>query len=173
MSSLMSSTKIRTYSELSRLSSFEDRYRYLRLNGAVCDQTFGIDRYLNQRFYRSREWKTVRDSVILRDNGCDLGAAGHEIYGRILIHHMNPLSIEDLVESTEFLMNPEYLITTTHETHNAIHYGDESLLFFTPVERTPFDTCPWKRKEIDDGNSAEHRQYSDFCKKIDRHNGRL
>lgn len=170
MSSLRSSMTIRTYSELSKLSSFEERYRYLRLNCSVCDQTFGIDRYLNQRFYRSREWKSVRDFVILRDNGCDLGAVGHEIYGKILIHHMNPLSIEDIVESTEFLMDPEYLITTTHETHNAIHFGDEGLLFFTPVERTPFDTCPWKRKEIEDERIAEHRQYSDYCEETDRYN---
>lgn len=151
MSSSRSSIKVRTYSELSKLSSFEERYRYLRLNGKLGEETFGIDRYLNQRFYRSREWKTIRDSVIVRDNGCDLGAEGHEIYGKVIIHHMNPLSIEDIIDATDYLMNPEYLITTTHETHNAIHYGDESLLFFIPAERTAFDTCPWKRKETEDG----------------------
>lgn len=135
---------IRTYSELSQLASFKERYRYLKLNGSVATETFGFDRYINQNFYRSREWKRIRDQVIVRDNGCDLGIEGYEIHGRIYIHHMNPLLPRDIIDRTEFLLNPEYLICTTHETHNAIHYGDENLLITEPVERTKNDTCPWK-----------------------------
>lgn len=135
---------IRTYSELASLPTFEERYRYLRLGGGVGDETFGFDRYINQDFYRSREWKQIRDRVIVRDNGCDLGVEGHEIYGRILIHHMNPLVLLDFQKNTDFLLNPEYLITTTHDTHNAIHYGDEELLVNSPIERRKNDTCPWK-----------------------------
>ena len=137
---------LKTYSELSKLKTFEERFEYLRLNGQVGKDTFGFDRIFNQIFYRSIEWKRVRDRVILRDNGCDLGIPGHEIYGqRILIHHMNPISLEDLERRSEILMNPEYLITTIHNTHNAIHYGDENLLIKLPRERTKNDTCPWKR----------------------------
>lgn len=136
---------IRTYTELSKLQSFKERYQYLQLNGFVGLDTFGYDRYLNQDFYRSREWKSIRDQVIIRDNGCDLGVEGYEIHGRIYIHHMNPILIADIEDRTEFLLNPEYLITTTHDTHNAIHYGDESLLILPPVERTLNDTCPWKK----------------------------
>lgn len=139
---------IRTYSELSQLASFKERYRYLKLNGSVATETFGFDRYINQNFYRSREWKRIRDQVIVRDNGCDLGIEGYEIHGRIYIHHMNPLLPKDIIDRTEFLLNPEYLICTTHETHNAIHYGDENLLITEPVERTKNDTCPWKREEV-------------------------
>lgn len=136
---------IRTYTELVQLQTFEERYRYLQLNGSVGADTFGFDRYLNQNFYRSKEWKLIRDKVIVRDNGCDLGVEGYEIHGRIYIHHMNPLLLEDIVDRTEFLLNPEYLITTTHSTHNAIHYGDESLLVTAPIERAPNDTCPWRK----------------------------
>lgn len=136
---------IRTYSELIHLPTFEERYRYLRLNGSVGKDTFGFDRIFNQLFYRSCEWKSVRNEVILRDGACDLGVEGHEIYGRIIIHHMNPISLEDIQENSDFLMNPEYLITTMHLTHNAIHYGDEDLLPKAPIERRPNDTCPWKR----------------------------
>lgn len=136
---------IRTYTELSKLHSFKERYQYLQLNGSVGTDTFGYDRYLNQNFYRSREWKSIRDQVIIRDNGCDLGVEGYEIHGRIYIHHMNPILIADIEDRSEFLLNPEYLITTTHNTHNAIHYGDESLLILPPVERTPNDTCPWRK----------------------------
>lgn len=136
---------IRTYSELSKLQTFEERYAYLKLSGAVGTETFGYDRYLNQIFYRSREWKSIRDKVIIRDEGCDLGADGYEIHGRIYIHHMNPIMPKDIENKTEFLLDPEYLITTTHSTHNAIHYGDESLLPLVPKERTANDTCPWKR----------------------------
>ena len=136
---------IRTYKELSRLTTFEDRFNYLKLGGQVGKDTFGFDRIFNQRFYKSREWLACRDFVILRDNGCDLGIEGHEIYGqRIIIHHLNPISLDDIANSTEFLLNPEYLITTIHNTHNAIHYGDESLLITGPIERSRNDMCPWK-----------------------------
>lgn len=137
-------TMIRCYSELSQLGSFEERFRYLQLKGTVGEETFGYDRYFNQRFYRSIEWKRIRDFVILRDNGCDLGVVGYEIPDRILIHHMNPISLKDIEKVSEFLVDPEYLITVTHNTHNAIHYGDEDLLPKTPVTRKPYDTCPWK-----------------------------
>lgn len=136
---------IRTYAELMQLNTFEERYRYLKLNGSVGKDTFGFDRYLNQNFYRSKEWKSIRDQVIVRDNGCDLGIEGYEIHGRIYIHHMNPLLAKDIVDRTEFLLNPEYLITTTFSTHNAIHYGDEDLLILAPVERSKNDTCPWRK----------------------------
>lgn len=137
---------IKRYSELIRLPTFEERYRYLRLNGAVGRETFGFDRYMNQIFYRSSEWKRIRDRVIARDAGCDLGCEGREIFGKVLIHHMNPIRPEDLRNRSELLLNPEYLITTIHETHQAIHYGDEGLLIFAPTERTQYDTCPWKRR---------------------------
>lgn len=136
---------IKTYSELIKFNTFEDRYRYLKLDGKVGADTFGFDRYLNQIFYRSGKWKSVRDEVIIRDNGCDLGIEGREIHGRIIIHHMNPITIEDIEKESEYLINPEFLITTVLNTHNAIHYGDESLLILMPVERTRNDTCPWKR----------------------------
>lgn len=135
---------IRTYSELSKLATFEERYQYLRLDGTVGDETFGFDRYLNQVFYRSQQWKSIRDFVIIRDNGCDLGVEGYEIHGRIIIHHMNPITVKDIENESEFLLNPEFLICTVHNTHNAIHYGDENLLIRLPVERTKNDTCPWK-----------------------------
>ena len=135
---------IRTYSELSKLATFEERFQYLRLDGSVGASTFGFDRYVNQQFYRSREWRAIIDEVIVRDNGCDLGVEGYEIHGRIYIHHMNPILVKDIVDQTEYLMNPEYLIATTHATHNAIHYGDENLLITAQIVRTPNDTCPWK-----------------------------
>ena len=135
---------IKTYSELVKLESFKDRYNYLKLDGKVGEATFGFDRYLNQIFYRSGRWKRIRDKVIIRDQGCDLGIEGYEIGGRIIIHHMNPLLIKDIVDETEFLLNPEYLISTSHDTHNAIHYGDESLLVNEPIIRTKHDTCPWR-----------------------------
>lgn len=135
---------IKTYSELSKLQTFEERYAYLKLSGTVGKDTFGYDRYLNQIFYRSQEWKSIRDKVIIRDEGCDLGVDGYEIHGQIYIHHMNPIMLKDIENKTELLLNPEYLITTTHSTHNAIHYGDESLLPLIPKERTANDTCPWK-----------------------------
>ena len=137
-------TTIRTFSELCQLSTFEERFDYLRLNGSVGKDTFGFDRYLNQQFYRSSEWKHIRDRVILRDNGCDLGVEGYEIRGRILIHHINPISVEDINTMSDLLMNPEYLICVSHRTHNAIHYGDESLIITAPIERIQNDTCPWR-----------------------------
>lgn len=136
--------RIRTYSELILLPTFEERFQYLRLRGSVGKETFGFDRYMNQFFYRSYEWRHIRDEVIARDMGCDLGIEGREIYGRVLIHHMNPIRPEDIRERSDLLLNPEYLITTVHNTHQAIHYGDENLLIRLPAERTRFDTCPWK-----------------------------
>ena len=135
---------IKTYSELITLPTFLDRYHYLKLNGQVGKDTFGFDRYLNQIFYQSKEWRSTRDYVIARDNGCDLGIAGHEIYGKILIHHMNPITADDILKRSDFLLNPEYLICTIKNTHDAIHYSDESLLITDPVERSKNDTCPWK-----------------------------
>ena len=135
---------IKTYSELILLPTFEERFKYLQLNGRVGDDTFGFDRYINQKFYRSAEWKRIRDYIIIRDNGCDLALEGYEIYGRILIHHMNPITIKDVELSTEYLMNPEYLVCVTHNTHNAIHYGDEKQIITGPIVRTKNDTCPWK-----------------------------
>lgn len=141
----MKNGKIRSYSEMITLPTFEERFKYLQLSGKVGKDTFGFDRYLNQVFYRSRRWKSIRDKVIIRDNGCDLGVEGHEITGQIIIHHMNPITIEDIELESEFLLDPEFLISTIHNTHNAIHYGDEDLLIKLPRERTPNDTCPWKR----------------------------
>ena len=136
---------IRTYSELITLPTFEERYQYLKLGGRVGEETFGFDRYLYQDFLRSKEWKDIRDYVIVRDHGCDLAADDREIYGRILIHHMNPVMVKDILHKSEYLLNPEYMITTVKRTHDAIHYGDESLLITMPVERYKNDTCPWKR----------------------------
>lgn len=136
---------MKTYSELSKINSYEERFEYLKLNGFVGVETFGFDRYINQRFYKSLEWKRIRDKVIIRDNGCDLGVEGYEIHGRILIHHMNPVTPDELRSNLDLLLNPEYLICVTHNTHNAIHYGDSGLLVTAPVERTAFDTCPWRR----------------------------
>ena len=138
-------TTIKCYSELILLPTFQARYQYLRLNGEVGKETFGFDRYMNQFFYRSPEWRRVRDFVITRDEGCDLGVPGREIFGRVIIHHMNHIRPEDIRNRSELLLNPEYLITTIHDTHLAIHYGDEHLLLQEPVERRPNDTCPWKR----------------------------
>ena len=136
---------IKTYSELIQLPTFEERFQYLKLSGAVGKETFGFDRYLNQNFYRSAAWKRVRDQVIMRDNGCDLGIDDRIIYGKILIHHMNPINDRDILDLTDILLNPEYLICVSHITHNAIHYSDESLLPSEPIVRFKNDTCPWKR----------------------------
>ena len=135
---------IRTYSELIKIPTFKDRFEYLRLDGKVGEETFGFDRYLNQIFYKSPEWKAARDFVIIRDQGCDLAMEGHEIFGRILVHHMNPIRIEDIVNRSKYLLDPEYLICTIKNTHDAIHYGDGSLLITGPIERTKNDTCPWR-----------------------------
>lgn len=136
---------IRTYSELITIPTFKERFEYLRLDGKVGEETFGFDRYLNQIFYKSKEWLSVRDFVIIRDHGCDLAMDGHEIYGKILVHHMNPIYTEDIIRRTEYLLDPEYLICTIKNTHDAIHYGDGSLLLTGPIERTKNDTCPWRR----------------------------
>ena len=136
---------LRTYSELSRLQTFRERFEYLRLDGVVGVETFGFDRYLNQVFYNSDEWKAVRKTVIIRDNGCDLGMDGYDIHGKIIVHHMNPFSIDDVLHRKEELLDPEFLISTVLNTHNAIHYGDESLLPSAPIVRTRNDTCPWRK----------------------------
>ena len=142
----MTMTTIRTYSELITLPTFEERYEYLKLNGIVSEETFGFDRYINQEFYqRSKEWKRIRDSVIIRDEGCDLGIEGREIRGKIIVHHMNPITKEDILANSDFLLNPEYLICTLKSTHDAIHYGDENLLIKEPIIRTANDTCPWRK----------------------------
>ena len=140
---------IRSYSELRRLTTFEERFNYLKLDGSVGEDTFGFDRVFNQRFYSSREWKERRDKILLRDHGCDLGIQGHEIprEAKYFIHHMNPISLQDLEKRTELLLNPDFLITTLFTTHNAIHYGDEHLLAKDPVERRMNDTCPWKEHQ--------------------------
>lgn len=139
------SMKIRTYTELMQYQTFMERYHYLKLGGKVGEETFGFDRYLNQQFYKSREWRKIRDEVIIRDEACDLGIPDREIPSRIIIHHMNPITKYDIINQTEFLLNPEYMICTIKRTHDAIHYGDESLLFDGFVERSPNDTCPWRR----------------------------
>lgn len=137
--------RTRTFTELSQFETFEDRFRYLALRGAVGASTFGYDRWVNQEFYRSRQWRQIRDHVIIRDNGCDLGMDGYEIHDRLYIHHMNPLTVDDIVAGDDAL-DPEFLITTTHRTHNAIHYGDESLLPKQHVSRRPGDTQLWTRR---------------------------
>ncbi len=134
---------IRKYSDLRRLDTFEDRYEYLRLLGSVGQATFGFDRYINQQFYRSTQWKQIRDHVIARDRGLDLGVDGYEIYDKIIIHHMNPMTVEDIEHGDSDILNPEYLISTTHRTHNAIHYGDRSLLVKPLTERRFNDTKLW------------------------------
>ena len=135
---------IRTYSELIKFPTFEERYEYLKLKSFVGKETFGYDRYLNQQFYKSPRWIRLREKIILRDQGLDLACEGFEIYGRIIIHHMNPISLDDILSDTEYLMNPEYLISVSNNTHQAIHYGDIDIVPVLPKERTPNDTCPWK-----------------------------
>ena len=136
---------IRTYSELILLPTLDERYQYLRLSGKVGQETFGFDRYLNQMFYKNPEWLAARDYVIIRDNGCDLAIPGREIHSKILVHHMNPITKDDILKRSKFLLDPEYLICTIKNTHDAIHYGDENLLFKEPIERSKNDTCPWRR----------------------------
>ncbi len=142
---MVTTMDIKTYSDLVRLNTFEERFNYLKLNGVVGDTTFGFDRYLNQFFYKSNKWRRIRNEVIIRDGACDLGIEGRDIYGRIIIHHMNPISLKDINEESDYLLNPEYLICVTHDTHNAIHYGDENLLTKDPIIRKPNDTCLWKQ----------------------------
>ena len=136
---------IKTYSELISIPTYEERFDYLKLEGVVGKDTFGYDRYLNQAFYNSPEWRRFRRDMIIRDNGCDLACEGYDIRGRIILHHINPLTQEDLINRKEALFNPENIICVSHNTHNAIHYGDANLLIIGPVERTANDTCPWKR----------------------------
>lgn len=139
-------TTLKRYSELLNLHTFEDRFDYLKLNGSVGADTFGFDRYLNQKFYSSPEWKSIRRQVILRDNGCDLGINGLEICGRIYIHHMNPITVEDFKNDSMLILSPEYLISVSLDTHNAIHYGNKNYAANKlPIERRPGDTCPWKQ----------------------------
>lgn len=136
---------IRTYSELMAFDSFEDRYNYLKLQGRVGEDTFGYDRYLNQQFYRSTEWKQLRDLIIVRDMGCDLGHPDYEILGPIYIHHMNPLTRDDIIQHSDNLLNPEYLICVSYDTHQGIHYGDSNDSPYPKLTiRRPNDTCPWK-----------------------------
>lgn len=137
--------KIRRYSELSRFDTFKERFSYLKVFGKIGINTFGNERYINQSFYASREWKRVRDYVITRDLGCDLGVPGYEVPSFIVIHHMNPLSIEDIENCTEFLLDPEYLITTSDQTHRALHYGNNQNFDYNYIERKPYDTCPWRQ----------------------------
>ena len=140
----MSWTKMfRSYSDLTRFDNFDDRFEYLRLNGNVGRATFGFDRYINQKFYTSYEWKQARRDVIARDNGCDLGVPGYEIGGSVLIHHINPMQIDDILHKNEDIFDPEYLITTTHDTHNALHYSDKRQLIRTVLSRSPNDTKLW------------------------------
>jgi hypothetical protein len=136
-------TRVRSYSELRRLQTFEERYDYLALRGEVGLSTFGFNRWINQSFYRSQEWQQARDYVIYRDDGCDLGVRGYEIHSKLMVHHMNPITPEDLNHGSTWVLDPEYLITTTHRTHNAIHYGDDSLLPKPVIERRPGDTKLW------------------------------
>lgn len=135
---------IRTYSELITLPTFEERFNYLRLDGEVGKATFGYDRYLNQILYNSPEWRRFRQEIIIRDNGCDLACEGYEIGSRALIHHINPITVEDIEKRNQSIFDPENVITTIHNTHNAIHYGDERLLITSPIERSKNDTCPWR-----------------------------
>jgi hypothetical protein len=137
---------IKTYSELITLPTFEQRYEYLRLGGTIGEETFGCDRWLNQVFYKTREWKDFRRNIIVRDMGCDLGISDREIHGIILIHHINPISINDIRNRRlDVILNPENAICTSHNTHNAIHYGDDSLLVKVPIARSRNDTCPWRQ----------------------------
>ena len=135
---------IKSYSELITLPTFEERFEYLRLNGTVGSETFGHDRYLNQTLYRSPEWKRFRHKIIIRDNGCDLACEGYEIYEKVLIHHINPITIKDILERNPMVFDPENVVCTILNTHNAIHYGDDSLIIKAPIQRYKNDTCPWR-----------------------------
>lgn len=136
---------MKTYSELIQIPTFEERYHYLRLFGSVGEETFGFKRWLNQEFYHSSEWLKFRDKIIIRDGGCDLAVDGFEIYGSIIIHHLNPITYDDILNRNPCVFDPNNVVCTKLSTHNAIHYGDETLLPKIPVERTRNDTCPWRR----------------------------
>lgn len=135
---------IKTYTELSRIPDYYDRFEYLKLQGFVGEQTFGWHRYINQMLYHSKRWKSTRDKVIIRDDGCDLAHPDYQIYDKIIIHHMNPITLEDIEEDRDYIYDPEFLICVSNSTHQAIHYGDKSLLPSPLVERRPGDTCPWR-----------------------------
>lgn len=140
---------IKTYSELIRFKTLEERYQYLRIGGRVGEETFGFDRWMNQVFYKDPRWRDIRDEVITRDNGCDLGLEGYDIHGKIFVHHMNPVTKDDILYNFDSLLNPEFLISTSKRTHDAIHYGNEDLLPQSPIVRTRNDTCPWKHGKHD------------------------
>ena len=135
---------IRTYSELITIPTFEERFEYLQLKGSVGKDTFGYDRYLNQVLYRSPEWKRLRNQIIIRDAGCDLAGDGYDVYGKVLIHHLNPITVEDVLARSRKVFDPDNLVCVSHNTHNAIHYGDVDLLATGPIIRTKNDTCPWR-----------------------------
>ena len=135
----------RSYSELITIPTFKERFQYLKLDGVIGRATFGFDRYLNQNLYHSQEWKRFRRDIIVRDKGLDLACEGFEICGKVLIHHINPIAIEDIVNNNPDIFDYENVVAVSHNTHNAIHYGDEELLVAEPIERSPFDTCPWKQ----------------------------
>lgn len=135
----------KSYSELIKLKTFKERFEYLKLNGSVGEATFGYDRIFNQMFYKLTKWQNVRDKVILRDNGCDMGMEGYDIYGKIIVHHINPITMQDILNESSKLFDPENLICVSHTTHNAIHYSNENILAEMPVERKKNDTCPWKK----------------------------
>ena len=135
---------IKTYSELIRIPTFEERFEYLQLKGSVGKDTFGHDRYLNQVLYRSPEWKRLRNQIIIRDGGCDLACDGYDIYDKVLIHHLNPITVEDVLTRSRKVFDPDNLVCVSHSTHNAIHYGDVDLLVTGPIIRTKNDTCPWR-----------------------------
>lgn len=139
------SMKIKTYSEAMSIPTYLERFRYLQIGGKIGDETFGYDRYLNQTLYRTAEWKRFRREIIVRDNGCDLACEGYEIVGNVLVHHINPITVKDIVRRDPKIFDPDNVICVSLNTHNAIHYGDESLLMLGPIERTKNDTCPWKR----------------------------
>ena len=140
----MRMTSIRSYSELISIPTFKERYEYLRLFGKVGKETFGYDRYLNQVLYTSDEWRRFRRDIVIRDNGCDLGCEGYELQSRIIVHHINPITVKDVLNRSHMVFDPDNVISVSHNTHQAIHYGDESLLPLLPVERSRYDTCPWK-----------------------------
>lgn len=135
---------MRNFTDLSKIPTFFERFEYLKLDGQIGIETFGVDRYLNQILYKSREWKRARDIVLIRDNGCDLGIEGCEIFGKVIIHHINPITIDQVMERDPMIFDPEYLISVSFDTHNAIHYANKDMLAKGPIERMPYDTCPWR-----------------------------
>lgn len=145
MGSLMSMKMIKSYSELIQIPTYIERFNYLKIGGRIGDETFGFNRYLNQTLYRSSEWKRFRRDIIIRDNGCDLACEGHDILGKILIHHINPISIADILNRDFKIFNPDNVISCSLNTHNAVHYGDVDLLNTGPIVRAKYDTCPWKK----------------------------